>query len=58
VHAEIAKERRLTSAVQKHVLDHRRDYVVLSTFEENGVMWGPGRLRAWRAGVQGAGVLH
>ena len=43
VHAEIAAQLSVTSAVQKHVLDHLREYVVTSTYVQDGVIWGPDR---------------
>jgi hypothetical protein len=43
VHSEIAAQLRVTSAVQKHVLDHLREYVITSTFMHEGAIWGPDR---------------
>lgn len=43
IRSEISQHLRLTSAVQKHVLDHLRDFVELHVIERDGVLCGLGR---------------
>lgn len=54
VHAEMAEHLRVTSTVQRHVMEHVRQYVWTSTwFDEDGELWGMsghgglGRVAAW-----------
>ena len=44
VRSEIAEHLRVTSAVQKHVMDHLKEYVITSTWiGSDGRIWGPDR---------------
>lgn len=44
VRGEIAEHLRVTSAVQKHVMDHLKEYVITSTwFGADGLVWGADR---------------
>jgi len=43
IHADIAANLSMRSAVQKHVLDHLRDYVYVKVHERDGVLFGADR---------------